>query len=149
MIRRAEKRRVFVVLSDGECDEGSNWEAALFAGHHGLSNLCVIVDYNGIQSLGSVDEVLRLEPLAEKWRNFGWETIEVNGHSHKALHEALAQVGSTTKPLCVMARTVKGAGVSQMQNSLLWHYRSPTKEDAEAALEELGGKSCETDLWML
>jgi transketolase len=147
--RKAQTRRVFVMLSDGECDEGSNWEAALFAGHHGLDNLCVVVDYNRIQSFGSVEDVLRLEPLAAKWRDFGWDSVEIDGHDHNALHAAFSGVGKEPKPLCIIARTVKGHGVSRMENELLWHYRSPTKEEAEAALDELGGRSCETDLWTL
>jgi transketolase len=147
--RKRCTQRVFVILSDGECDEGSNWEAALFAAHHCLSNLCVVVDYNRIQSFGAVAEVLRLEPLAAKWRDFGWDAIEIDGHDHKALHEAFARLGKEAKPLCVVARTLKGRGASQMENALLWHYRSPTKEEAEAALDELGGRSCEADLWTL
>lgn len=130
--------RVFAVLSDGECDEGSVWEAALFAGHHGLANLTVIVDYNRIQSLGRVEEVLNLEPLAAKWASFGWESVEVDGHSVEALYSTLSRVPlASQRPTCVIARTVKGKGVSFMENTLLWHYRSPAGEELEAALAEL------------
>jgi transketolase len=129
--------RVFALLSDGECDEGSNWEAALFAGHHQLANLTVIVDYNRIQSMGATDEVLRLDPLGDKWGSFGWEVIEVDGHSVSALHDALT-APAKTKPRCVVANTVKGKGVSFMEHQLLWHYRTPQGEEYTKALAELG-----------
>lgn len=137
--KRAEAAfRVFAVLSDGECDEGSNWEAALFAGHHGLDNLTVIVDYNRIQSLGHTSDVLNLEPLAEKWRSFGWHAVEVDGHSVEALTAALLPVPTVPgRPTCVVAHTVKGKGVSFMEDSLLWHYRSPQGDELAAALAEL------------
>src|SRR5207302_773471 len=92
--RRHQAHRVFVVLSDGECDEGSNWEAALFAGHHRVDRLCAIVDYNKIQSFGQTEEVLDLEPLAAKWTAFGWQTLEIDGHSHAELRAAFAKMGS-------------------------------------------------------
>jgi transketolase len=130
--------RVFAVLSDGECDEGSTWEAALFAGHHRLENLTVIIDYNRIQSLGNTDDVLRLDPLAEKWRNFGWHAVDVDGHDVAAVYEALSAVPlAAAKPTCVVAHTVKGKGVSFMENALLWHYRSPAGTELAAALAEL------------
>lgn len=128
--------RVFVVLSDGECDEGSNWEAILFAAHHQLSNLVVIVDYNKIQSLAPVAETLGLEPFADKWRSFGWVTTEVDGHNHEELRSAL-DMQSDGKPHVVLAHTTKGKGVSFMENSVLWHYRSPQGDELEAALAEL------------
>jgi transketolase len=127
--------RVVALLSDGECDEGSTWEAALFAAHHRLSGLCAIVDYNKIQSLGSVDATLRLEPFAEKWRAFGWRVIEVNGHDHAAI-EPVAPGGEA--PTCVIAHTVKGKGVSFFEHSVLWHYRAARGEELAAALGELG-----------
>ena len=105
--------RVFCVLSDGECDAGSNWEAAMFASHHRLHSLTVIIDYNKIQSLGTVAETLALEPFADKWRSFGWDVREVDGHDHGQLKDALAPVKRTNdKPLCVIAHTIKGKGVS-------------------------------------
>lgn len=130
--------RVFVVLSDGECDEGSIWEAALFAPFHRLGNLTAIIDYNKIQSFGSVAEVLELEPFAEKWRAFGWEVTELDGHDHAALTAAL-QVGRSVegKPHLVLAHTIKGKGVSFMEGQLAWHYRSPSPEQLEQALQEL------------
>jgi transketolase len=130
--------RVFVVLSDGECDEGSNWEAILFASHHKLSNLIVIVDFNKIQSLAPVAETLGLEPFADKWLSFGWEVREVDGHDHEALALALsARSVEETRPLCVLAHTTKGKGVSFMENSVLWHYRTPQGDEYAAACREL------------
>ncbi len=135
-----KKYRVFVLLSDGECDEGSTWEAILFAAHHHLSNLIAIVDYNKIQSIAPVAEVLELEPFADKWRAFGWQVKEVNGHDHEDLAENLninpEKVGT---PTCVIAHTIKGKGVSFMENSVLWHYRSPQGAEFEAAMKELEG----------
>jgi transketolase len=131
--------RVFAVLSDGECDEGSTWEAALFAGHHRLDNLTVVVDYNRVQSLGSTDEVLRLDPLAAKWHAFGWHAVDVDGHDVNALRESLSAVPLVPgKPTCVVANTVKGKGVSFMEHQLLWHYRTPQGEELARALAELG-----------
>src|SRR5262245_16009117 len=137
-MRAGQRHRIVVLVSDGECDEGSTWEAALFAGHHGLDNLTVIVDYNRIQSLGPVDEVLRLDPLADKWRSFGWEVREVAGHDVTAVSAALRAVPfAAGKPSCVVAHTVKGKGVSFMENSVLWHYRTPAGAELDAAIEEL------------
>jgi transketolase len=135
--RDGKQNHVFVILSDGELDEGSNWEAILFAPHHKLDNLCVVVDYNKIQSFGSVAEVLGLEPLVEKWKAFGWEVREVDGHSHAALAGALVPA-SGSAPVVVIAHTVKGKGVSFMENLLAWHYKSPSKEQLQTALNELG-----------
>jgi transketolase len=126
------------LLSDGECDEGSIWEAALFAAHHQLSNLVVIVDYNRIQGIGTLSEVIELAPFAEKWNAFGWAVHEVDGHDHQALHSALAAVPFLpAKPSCLLAHTVKGKGVSFMENTVLWHYRIPRGAEFDAALAEL------------
>jgi len=131
--------RVFVLMSDGECDEGSNWEAILFAAHHKLYNLVAIVDYNKIQSLKPVAETLGLEPFAQKWRAFGWEVKEADGHDHESLTAALAErLGPVGKPLCVISHTTKGKGISFMENSVLWHYRSPQGEEYRNAMKELG-----------
>ena len=127
--------RTFVILSDGECDEGSNWEAILFAGHHRLNNLVAIVDYNKIQSLAPVPETMALEPFADKWRSFGWEVAEVDGHNHDELTKALRN--HSERPLAILAHTTKGKGVSFMENTVLWHYRSPQGEEYAAAMEEL------------
>jgi len=135
---RGAAHRVFVVMSDGECDEGSNWEAILFAAHHRLENLVAIVDYNKIQSLAPVSETLQLEPFADKWTSFGWQVIEADGHDHEALQAALAKIpASPGRPTCLIAHTVKGKGVSFMENTVLWHYRTARGEELAAALEEL------------
>jgi transketolase len=132
--------RVFVMLSDGELDEGSNWEAILFAPHHRLDNLVAIVDFNKIQSFGSVDEVLRLDPLAEKWRAFGWATLEIDGHDHAQIAEVLSAVPRELgKPTAIIAHTIKGKGVSFMEDKLAWHYKSPNDEQLAQALAELAG----------
>ncbi len=135
-----KKHRVVVLLSDGECDEGSNWEAALFAAHHKLSNLIVLVDYNKIQSLGKVEEILQLEPFSDKWISFGWDVKEVDGHNHEELVDVLNfDISKKEKPTCIIAHTIKGKAVSFMENTVLWHYRTPQDEEYEKALEELGG----------
>jgi transketolase len=130
--------RVFVLLSDGECDEGSVWEAALFAQHHALDNLVAIVDYNKIQSLAPVADTLRLEPFADKWRAFGWSVVEVPGHSHDDITAALTNVPARTgTPTVVIAHTIKGKGVSFMEHSVLWHYRTARGDEFDRALAEL------------
>jgi transketolase len=130
--------RVFTVLSDGECDEGSTWEAVLFAPQHRLDNLVAVVDYNKIQSLGHVKEILDLDPFAAKWEACRWAVQEVDGHNIDALTEALASVPfQPGKPSCLIAHTVKGKGVSFMEDKLLWHYRSPQGEEFDRAIAEL------------
>eukprot|EP00439_Symbiodinium_sp_Y106_P088897 s1_g1433.t1 len=129
--------RAIAVLSDGECDEGSIWEAALFAPHHKLSNLLALVDFNKIQSFGRVEDVLELEPFADKWRAFGWHVQEVDGHNHDALKTALAASEKDERPSVIIAHTVKGKGVSFMEDDLLWHYRPPSKEQLTAAIREV------------
>jgi transketolase len=137
--REGRNTRVFVMLSDGECDEGSTWEAALFAPHHRLDNLIAIVDYNKIQSLGTVEEVLDLHPLAAKWRAFRWAVQEIDGHDFEQIENALANIPREPKrATCIIAHTVKGKGVSFMENKLLWHYRSPDPEEMRKALAGLG-----------
>jgi transketolase len=132
--------RVFALLSDGECDEGSTWEAVLFAGHHHLDNVVAIVDYNKIQSLGTVKEVLDLEPFAAKWTACGWAVREIDGHDVREIHDALSGVPlEPGRPTCVIAHTVKGKGVSFMENRLLWHYRPPDTDECQRALAELEG----------
>lgn len=138
--RQAKKWRTVVLTSDGEWGEGSNWEAALFAAHHQLDNLLCIIDYNKLQSLTSVDETLRLEPLHSKFEAFGWAVKEIDGHDHEALSTAL-DAGSwpTGKPAMLIAHTVKGKGVSFMENRVEWHYRNPTPELLTEALAEIEG----------
>lgn len=136
--RSSTQFRVFALLSDGECDEGSIWEAALFAAHHGLDDLVAIIDYNKIQSLDTVANTLGLEPLADKWRAFGWSVREVDGHDLEALTSELGSVPfEAGRPSCLIAHTTKGKGVSFMENSVLWHYRPASPEELAAALEEL------------
>ena len=138
--RDQDPYRAIALLSDGECDEGSIWEAALFAPHHRLDNLLVIVDYNAIQSLGRVKDILNLDPLADKWRAFGWGVREIDGHHHAVIEDALNGVPfEAGRPSCIVARTVKGKGVSFMEDRLLWHYRSPDAEELARALAELEG----------
>ena len=128
--------RTFCVLGDGECDEGSVWEAALFAAHHKLGNLTVVVDANRLQGTGRVEDILSLEPLPEKWHSFGWHVEEIDGHDHNALKLALSAT-YPGQPSCVIARTVKGKGVSFMEHSALWHYRIPRGAELQAAEAEL------------
>jgi transketolase len=129
---------VYVVVSDGELDEGSNWEAILFAGHHKLDHLTAIVDYNKIQSFGTVKEVLDLEPLADKWRSFGWAVLEIDGHDHGAIRAAL-DAEHSGRPRAILAHTIKGKGVAAMEGKLAWHYQSP---DAKQLAEALAGLGC-------
>ena len=130
--------RVFTVLSDGECDEGSTWEAAMFAAQHRLDNLIAIVDYNKIQGLDRVKEVLDLEPFAAKWASCRWAVREIDGHDVIAVERTLSQVPlEPGRPSCIIAHTVKGKGVSFMEDTVLWHYRTPQGHEYEAAIAEL------------
>lgn len=135
-----ETWRVFVLLSDGEMDEGSNWEGLMFAAHHRLSNLTAILDYNKLQSLDSIANTLGLEPLRAKLESFGWLVKEVEGHNHEDLYEALA-CKSIDKPTFLIAHTLKGKGVSFMENKVEWHYKNPNDEQLVLALAELGGEN--------
>jgi transketolase len=130
-----DTRESIVLMSDGECDEGSIWESALIAAHHNLKNLVVIIDRNGLQSLTTTEKTLALEPLDKKWQSFGWDVTIVDGHSYRAVIDALNSKRS--KPLCVIANTTKGKGVSFMENQVVWHYRPPDQEDYLNALAEL------------
>ncbi|MCA9032975.1 MAG: transketolase, partial [Planctomycetaceae bacterium] len=136
--QKEESHRVFCLLSDGECDEGSNWEAILFAAHHKLDNLTAIIDYNKIQSLAPVQETLALEPFTDKWRSFGWSVVETDGHDFPQLTTALGSCPRQAgQPTVVIAHTTKGKGVSFMENSVLWHYRTARGDEFDAALREL------------
>ncbi len=127
---------VFTLLSDGELDEGSNWEAIMFAAHHQLDNLTIIIDYNNLQSLDTVRNTLGLEPLLDKFISFGADVSEINGHMHDQLIAALAKP-AIDKPKVVIARTTKGKGVSFMENQVAWHYKNPTEEQLSLALREV------------
>ena len=133
--------RVFVMLGDGEMDEGSNWEALMFAAHHKLDNLVALIDYNNLQSLTTVAQTLALEPLEEKLRAFGCAVREVDGHDHRALLDTLSTLPfEPGKPSVLIARTIKGKGVSYMENQVAWHYRAPNRELLAQALAELDGE---------
>jgi len=139
--RDLQDYRVFVLLSDGECDEGSVWEAALFAPHHRLDNLVVLIDYNKIQSLAAVNDVLALEPFAAKWRAFGWRVQEIDGHNFDQIEAAFNfPPTANEKPNCIIAHTIKGKGVDFMENQVLWHYRFPDDQELAAALSQLEGR---------
>jgi len=130
---------VYVVLGDGECNEGSIWEAAMMAAAQKASNLCVIIDVNRWQATGRSLEILELAPLAEKWKAFGWNAMEVDGHDIAALQEALELFpAENEKPTAIIAHTVKGKGVSFMEDDNNWHYRIPSAEDVKKAIIELG-----------
>ena len=140
--RRGAPWRTFVLLSDGELGEGSNWEAFMFAAHHSLDNLVAIIDYNKLQSLTSVAQTLGIEPLMDKFRAFGWSAQEVDGHDHDALVAALTTPPwEHGKPSVLVAHTIKGKGVSFMENRVEWHYRSPSADQLSAALLEINQNS--------
>jgi transketolase len=135
--RRGSPGRVFVLLSDAECNEGQVWEAAMFAAHHRLDNLVAVVDVNGMQALGRTSEVLDTSPLARRWEAFGWLAVEADGHDESALLAAFtARLAERTTPAVVLARTVLGKGVSFMEDRLEWHYRNLPPDLAALALEE-------------
>jgi transketolase len=130
--------RVFVLLSDAECAEGSVWEAAIFASARGLDNLVAIVDYNNWSAMGRTSPYL--EPLAEKWKAFGWSCVEIDGHDGGAIVRALSRAPfEPSRPAVIIAHTVKGKGVPFMENDLEWHYRPPNDNDLKRALEEIKG----------
>jgi transketolase len=135
-----KKWRVFTIVSDGELDEGSNWEALLFAPHHQLNNLTVIVDYNKIQSFGDVKNVLNLEPLKDKLVAFGWHTVEINGHNHQEIEASLLGATTQQKPTIIIANTIKGNGIPFMENELAWHYKSPSDEQLQQALHYIDNR---------
>ncbi|MEK7089820.1 MAG: transketolase [Patescibacteria group bacterium] len=132
------RRRVFVVISDGELDEGSTWEAILFAGHNHLDNLTVIVDYNGWQSFGRTKEVLTIDPVPEKFEAFGWSAVEADGNDFASLEKAFAKIPlEKNKPTAIIAHTVKGRGVSFIEDKNEWHYKYPSEHELAEAIKEL------------
>lgn len=136
--RKKENYQTFVLVGDGEMDEGSNWEALLFAAHFELDNLCLIIDYNKIQSLGATNDVLKLEPLKSKLEAFNWNVLQVDGHNHDEILQAFTNAAKVkNKPTVIIADTIKGKGVSFMENQLLWHYKSPSEEQYNQAIEEI------------
>jgi transketolase len=134
----ASPARSYVVLGDGEIQEGQIWEAAMFASFHKVDNVVAVVDWNRIQLDGFVKDILDLEPLADKWRSFGWHVIDVDGHNITALQGAFAEAAATKgKPTCILAHTIKGKGVSFMENNPKFHGAAPTKEEFAKAMQEL------------
>ncbi|MBI5084758.1 MAG: transketolase [Acidobacteria bacterium] len=130
--------RTYVMLGDGEIQEGQIWEAAMFGAFNKVDNVCAIVDYNKLQLDGAVKDILELEPLAAKWRAFGWHTLEIDGHDIPAIQAALAEAAATKgKPTCVIAHTIKGKGVSFMEGDPRWHGVTPNPQEVELALKEL------------
>jgi transketolase len=135
---KKEKGKAYVLMSDGEMDCGTTWESALIAAHNKLDNLVVIVDFNGLQAMGKVEEILGIEPLRNKWEAFGWEAREIDGHNFKEIEEAiLSPPVRQGRPIVIIARTIKGRGVSFMEGNNLYHYKAPSEEEYQRALEEL------------
>ena len=133
---KKKPKKVYVLLSDGELNEGSVWEALMFASHHNLDNLCVIVDYNKIQSLTSVKNTIKIEPLRDKFKSFGCQVVNINGHNFSHFKRAFKS-SAIRKPKVIIANTVKGKGVSFMENKISWHYKSPNKRELDLALREI------------
>ena len=129
---------VVTLLSDGECNEGSTWEAALLAPTHKLDNLIAIVDFNKWQATGRSSEVTALEPLEEKFESFGWNSVRIDGHDYRQIRSALVTAKKSEKPFAIIADTIKGKGIKIMEDDNNWHYRIPTKEELDSAFEELG-----------
>jgi transketolase len=132
-----EQGTIYVLESDGAMDTGITWEAALIGAHHKLANLVVIVDANGFQAMGKVDDVLNLEPLTGKWKAFGWDAIEIDGHNFSQIEKALSK--RHPRPLVIIARTIKGKGISFMEHNNIYHYKRISPDEYERALEELHG----------
>lgn len=132
-----KNHKVYVILGDGECDEGTTWECALFAKQYKLDNLVVIIDHNKMQSMDYCENTMSLEPFDEKWKSFGWNVKKVDGHNHEQLENALKNTDNNKKPTVIIAETVKGKGISFMENNIVWHYRPPQGEEYEEAVKEL------------
>ena len=130
--------RTYVMLGDGESQEGQVWEAAMSGAFHKIDNVVAIVDYNGIQLDGFVKDIMEIAPLADKWRAFGWHTLEIDGHNLPAIQQAFTEAEATKgKPTCIVAHTVKGKGVSFMENNPKFHGMAPTPDEVRLALQEL------------
>ena len=132
-----KKNKIFVIVGDGECNEGSVWEAAMCATKYKLNNLTIIVDKNNFQQTGSTEEIMPNEGLSNRWREFGWNTKEVNGHDYLEIYNALTHLNIDNKPIAIIANTVKGKGVSVFENNNKWHHNIVTKYDYELAIKEL------------
>jgi len=133
---------IYVICGDGECDEGAVWEAALFANHYKLSKLIAVIDHNKMQSLDFCENTISLKPFADKWRSFGWQVIDIDGHNHEELRSAFKMAKSSQdRPVVIIANTIKGKGITFMENNILWHYRYPHDgEEYLAAVAELHTK---------
>lgn len=134
---RNAQYKVYTLLGDGECNEGSVWEMAQFAAQQNLNNFRIIIDYNRMQAMGDCKNILDNSDMAERWKTFGWNVIEIDGHDHSEIKRALLFKTENSKPICIIAHTVKGKGVSFMENNLIWHYRDPQGNDYKEAIEEL------------
>lgn len=134
---KKEKGRAFVLMSDGEMQIGSTWESALIAAHHKLDNLFVIVDYNNLQAMGRIKEILNIEPLKDKWQAFNWEVREIDGHNFEQIEKALTEPARKSSPVVIIAKTIKGKGVSFMEGNNLYHYKAPSEDEYQRAKQEL------------
>lgn len=135
---KKEKGKVFILMGDGEIAIGTTWESALIAAHHNLDNLIVIVDANSLQAMGKVKDILNIEPLKNKWEAFGWEVIEIDGHNFEQIEKSII-APSTGKPRIIIAKTIKGKGVSFMEGNNIFHYKAPSDQEYYKALKELNG----------
>lgn len=142
---RNKSYRVYAVLGDGECEEGEVWEAAMFAAHYKLSNLCIFVDANGLQIDGTTKEVMNPQPFDEKFRAFGWNVAVIDGHDFDQIASALNQAKNSDKPFAIIANTVKGKGVSYMENNVGWHGSAPNDEQYAVAIRDLEKLESELD----
>jgi transketolase len=146
-----KQHKVFVICGDGECNEGAVWEAALVANHYKLNNLVAVIDHNKMQSLDFCENTITLSPFADKWKAFGWNVIDIDGHDHEALRDAFIKAKeSIDKPTVIIANTTKGKGISFMENDILWHYRFPHEgEEYDSAVAELRAQMPEgiTDMY--
>ncbi|MFA5386565.1 MAG: transketolase [Candidatus Paceibacterota bacterium] len=133
---KKEEGKTFVLMSDGEMDCGTTWESALIAAHNRLDNLVVIIDFNGLQAMGKVKDILNIDPLKDKWQAFGWDVLEINGHNFEEIEKSLVAL-SSEKPKVIVARTIKGKGVSFMEGDNVYHYKAPSEEEYTKALKEL------------
>ena len=131
--------RVYVLVSDAECQEGTLWETALFSGHHKLSNLCAIVDYNKLQAFGKTNDIINLEPFKQKWESFGWTAYVVDGHNIKELQKTFYAMKKNNKPSVIICNTIAGKGVSFMENQLRWHYLNLNETLFKQAMQEIEG----------
>lgn len=140
---KKKSHKVYAVVGDGECNEGAVWEMALLAAQYHLSNFTVVIDCNGMQAMGNCDDVLKTSPMKDKWQAFGWHVVDIeNGHDHQTLKKAFLE-DNGDKPKVIVAHTVKGKGISFMENNLRWHYSDPQGEEYKQAVAELEKQRCE------